>query len=421
MKYILHNFKMIVKHLHSNGWVLGELFLVFIVMWYLCDSLGCMKYTFYRPLGYDINHVYQLELATGGVAHDTSMTDAEKTIAIARRLEKVREIEAVSMCYWSLPMCGNNSYSQLNITDSIGLNLRQIRCTDSYMDVFRFSQDPQRLFADMPANDSYLMLSQGACEYYKKKYPQFSLDTPLGYGNGSDMNKKQAGIIGAFRTYRYGADAQWFFQRIDENLITDASREGWNISMIFRVKPDADGPDFRQYFLESVAPKLDMDNMFVVDAIPYEQQQKEFEILYGDTDRVNTHTVVVMFLLVNVFLGLVGTFWFRTRRRRSEIALRLSVGSTRRQIRGLLIGEGLLLLTLIAIPAAIVCYNVAISEPTLGNSPLISVWPVKWSFFRFLLGTIGAWLLIALMVVIGIWFPAQQAMNIQPAEALREE
>ena len=36
-------------------------------------------------------------------------------------------------------------------------------------------------------------------------------------------------------------------------------------------------------------------------------------------------------------------------------------------------------------------------------------------------GLVGAWLLIALMVVIGIWFPARQAIKIQPAEALHEE
>jgi len=46
---------------------------------------------------------------------------------------------------------------------------------------------------------------------------------------------------------------------------------------------------------------------------------------------------------------------------------------------------------------------------------------VEWSFLRFLLGSLGAWLLIALMVVIGIWFPARQAIKIQPAEALHEE
>ena len=79
------------------------------------------------------------------------------------------------------------------------------------------------------------------------------------------------------------------------------------------------------------------------------------------------------------------------------------------------------MLTLVTLPAMIVCYNVGIAEFTMEHTELITTWPVKWSFLRFLLGSLGAWLLIALMVVIGIWFPARQAIKIQPAEALHEE
>lgn len=50
MKFILHNLRMIWSRFRSNGWVLAELFLVFVVMWFLCDSLGCLKYTFYPVL-----------------------------------------------------------------------------------------------------------------------------------------------------------------------------------------------------------------------------------------------------------------------------------------------------------------------------------------------------------------------------------
>ena len=144
-------------------------------------------------------------------------------------------------------------------------------------------------------------------------------------------------------------------------------------------------------------------------------------MMNGDTDKVNSQAVVVLFLLVNVFLGLIGTFWFRTRRRRSEIALRMAMGSTRGGVFRLLIGEGLLLLALVTLPAMVVCYNVGMAEFTIGRTSLISTWPIEWSVIRFLAGSLGAWLLIALMVVIGIWFPARQAMKIEPAEALHEE
>lgn len=132
-------------------------------------------------------------------------------------------------------------------------------------------------------------------------------------------------------------------------------------------------------------------------------------------------TIVVLFLLGNVFLGLIGTFWVRTRRRRSEIALRLAMGSTKQQVFSLLMGEGLLLLALVTLPAMLICYNVGIGEFTIGRTALIATWPVEWSMIRFLIGSLAAWLLIALMVMMGIWYPARQAMKIEPAEALHEE
>ena len=97
------------------------------------------------------------------------------------------------------------------------------------------------------------------------------------------------------------------------------------------------------------------------------------------------------------------------------------MGSTKSQVFRLLTGEGLLLLTIVALPAMLVCYNIGMAELTIGRTELISTWPVKWGVLRFLLGSLGAWLLIALMVMMGIFFPARQAMRIEPAEALHEE
>lgn len=419
MKFIVHNLHMIWARFRNNGWVLAELFLVFIVMWFLCDSLGCLKYTFYRPLGYDIEHVYRLTMIMGGESRDTSMTRADKYLGILEKLEKEPSVESAFLSYWGLPMDGNNSFNSIAANDTVGLNGRMIHATGGYTRVFRMGEDAKRLFADMPTDENHVMLTAEAFKYFKEKLPDFSLDTPLTW-YGDSVNIIQSGMIGNVRSYRYGENSECFFQRLDENVIKkDYSDERAQVA--FRVKAAADSPDYRSRFISEIAPRLDMDNMFVADVVPYDEQQLQFEVMRGDTDKVNTQTVVVLFLLVNVFLGLIGTFWFRTRRRRSEIALRLAMGSTKGQIFRLLTGEGLLLLTLITIPAMIVCYNVGIAELKIGRTDLISTWPVEWSFIRFLLGSLGAWILMAFMVVTGIWFPARQAMKIQPAEALHEE
>ena len=420
MKFILHNLRMIWSRLRSNGWVLAELFLVFIVMWFLCDSLGCLKYTFYRPLGFNIDHVYTLTTVIGGPTNDTTLTNADRYLRALQKLEQEPSVEAATLCYWSLPMNGSNSYNSLAAQDTIGVNARIINATGGYINVFRMSDDPQRPFAKTPSGWDNVMLSQAAFDRFQKRMPTFSLDTPLSKYGDSTSVVTQGGKIEAFRTYRYGSDAVCFFYRIDENLIKTQFTDDW-AQIVFRVKPVADGPDYRTNFIREIAPRLDVDDLFVADAVPYTEQQLQFEVMNGDTDKVNSQAIVVLFLLVNVFLGLIGTFWFRTRRRRSEIALRLAMGSTKNQVFRLLAGEGLLLLALVTLPAMIICYNIGIAEFTIGRTELISTWPVEWSFVRFLLGSLGAWFLIALMVMVGIWFPARQAMKIQPAEALHEE
>lgn len=420
MKFILHNLRMIWSRLRSNGWVLAELFLVFIVMWFLCDSLGCMKYTFYRPLGYNIDHVYSLTMISGGASKDTALTRADKYLDILKKLEQEPAVEAATLCYWSLPMSGNNSNNSLAAQDTIGVNARLVNATGGYTKVFRFREDAARPFAGMPAGGEHVMLSEEAVNSFRKRMPTFSLDTPLSYYGDSTTKVRQEGVIGAFRSYRYGKDARWYFFRQDENLIKKNYADEY-AQIVFRVKPAADSGDFRANFIKEIAPRLDTDNLFVADAVPYTEQQLQFEVMNGDTDKVNTQAIVVLFLLVNVFLGLIGTFWFRTRRRRGEIALRLAMGSTKAQVFRLLTGEGLLLLALVTIPAMIICFNVGLAEFTIGRTELISTWLVEWGFGRFMLGSLAAWLLIAAMVTVGICFPAWQAMKIQPAEALHEE
>ena len=65
------------------------------------------------------------------------------------------------------------------------------------------------------------------------------------------------------------------------------------------------------------------------------------------------------FLLLNNFLGLLGTFWFRTQQRRSEIALHKAHGATDRAIFSRLLSEGILLLAIVTPVALLIDYNLA--------------------------------------------------------------
>lgn len=129
---------------------------------------------------------------------------------------------------------------------------------------------------------------------------------------------------------------------------------------------------------------------------------------------VITYLSVAGFFLINAFLAVLGTFWFRTQQRREELAVRLVAGATPRSLMGLLMGEGALLVTMAYVPALIVAFN-------LGHAELVQTWPVEWSGIRFLSGGLITYALLLAITAFSIWFPARQAMKIQPAEALHGE
>ena len=139
------------------------------------------------------------------------------------------------------------------------------------------------------------------------------------------------------------------------------------------------------------------------------------EMLREKVEQAKGYITVIFFFLINVLLGIVGTFWFRTQQRHSEMGLRMAMGASRYSIFGSLLGEGLLLLATAMVPAIFIIFNMAKLD-VMQITPI----PVALSgriIFAFLF-TLGV---EAAMILIGISFPAWKAMHLQPADVLHEE
>lgn len=133
----------------------------------------------------------------------------------------------------------------------------------------------------------------------------------------------------------------------------------------------------------------------------------------GVKSELQNQIAVMGFLLFNIFLGIIGTFWFRTEQRKGEMGLRIALGSTRFSLKGIMIAE-LLLLTLIAIPVLLICFNLHVSELTKG-------FYMDYTIARFVAGFFITYLVMAVMIILGIWYPAHQMARLEPADALRYE
>ena len=58
-----HLFKLIYNQRRSNGWIVLELFLIFILIWVLVDFFSVLYLTARTPVGADITNTYLVKLS----------------------------------------------------------------------------------------------------------------------------------------------------------------------------------------------------------------------------------------------------------------------------------------------------------------------------------------------------------------------
>lgn len=412
--------KQIKNEKRSNGWLCVELCIVFMVLWYVVDWMYVTARTYYEPMGLDITDTYYLEMGVKDSKSQSFILKDQLDVSYGEdfvdRLRRLPEVEAVSLSYFSRPYFGGNSASDVRI-GSLDRCILKRQVTPDFFRVFRYeSADGGGYEPLMHALEAdQVVVSENILSSEEEK--KMSL---LGQNLVEWADTTHAKRIGALaKKVRY-SDYYPIFRdmfmavRLDEKKVLAEDMDAWlgTMEVCVRVKPGT-GADFPERLMKLSGSQLAVGNLFIVKVHDYEQIRDDFQRSFSN--KVQMHVWMMVFLLMNIFLGIIGTFWFRTQHRRSELALHLVLGSTRRQLWGRLHQEGLWLLTLSAVPAWVVCY-------LMGEMDLVvSSFTVEWSWARFLITLVITYLLMALLIAFGISFPARQAMRIQPAQALREE
>ena len=135
--------------------------------------------------------------------------------------------------------------------------------------------------------------------------------------------------------------------------------QGWYNEITVRVK-DGMEKDFIENLLADSESQFRVGNLYLAGVQSFDRIAKAYNL--GRKQALTSKFIVMSFLLVNIFLGLLGTFWFRTRQRYSEIALMKVTGATARKVFMTQIGEGLVLLACITPVAAAIEINMAMME-----------------------------------------------------------
>ena len=413
-------FTQIRNEWRSNLWLALELLVVSVVMWYIIDLLYCRMATYLEPRGFDTEHCYLINM---GVLTDkspdyTPYSDTHKQSdevrELVERLRRRPEVEVVSLSLSAYPYNGSNGSAEVDY-DTLHAPRWTIRriVTPDFVRVFRYQGargETSEQLAEILERGDFL-----ASDNLYRKYgvPMTSL-----------VGKNEFHLFGdTTQTYRLGAALQnvrWddysqastsYSMVYNMNLLPDDWINADN-ELCVRVRANRD-QNFMENLKADSEKQFRIGNLYISDIKSFKDIRRSFQ--QGDTSQMRILVVGMGFLLLNIFLGLLGTFWFRTQQRRGEIALHKAMGATDGAVFGRLMSEGIFLLLIVTVPAIIIDIVLAHFELNSWRNGTT----LEWSRMAFCVAS--TFILIAAMIGVGIGIPARRAMKVQPAEALHDE
>lgn len=417
---IRHIFLLIWNQRKSNAWLWMELILVSIFLWGIVDYLYVTGKNYYTPLGFDIKHTYQIVLTELSDRSDRYIPQAKKTTTLgedfltaADRIRTYPGVEYVSISNGGIPYAYGERYRNVTI-DTFSVNIKYFSVTPSFFKVFH-TPIPETKTAGLnrETGEPYVIV---VTEDVVDEIPGGFKPGHLLYRDESDsIPYTIRGISSPIRSNEYAkAYPSAFFILTDQEIATDCEEgDSYMVEICVRVTPEADR-DFASRFQKDMSQQMQIGNLYLMDVESLSDIRHTYISSHGAESDLRTRLSIAFFLLINIFLGIIGTFWFRTEYRKGEMGLRMALGSTRNQLRQLLMQEGIVLLVVAFIPALLISLNAAYLE--LINTELMS-----FTWLRFLICQGITFLLVSGMIILGIWLPARRVARLEPANALHYE
>ncbi|WP_211830348.1 ABC transporter permease [Porphyromonas levii] len=417
---IKHIFKIIRNESKSNLALWLELAVVSVFLWFIVDNIYVTLSMYYKPLGFDIKHTYMMKLGYLSEASEGYRADytEEQQIGfienIMERLTHDPKVEAAAFCMQSAPYEGSWRSTSL-YRDTFQVNSLYRYVSPDFFKVYKYQS----------VNGS----TDELVEALKRREWIVTPDivealapdgtNPIGMivnQNKEDAMKGEGATVGAIskpvRLDDFDDFSSYYAFPMGYNIFKYyASQDIQYFQFPIRVKAEED-KDFRHYFWSQLAPRLKAGNFYPQEITYVPDNKASFQ--RSQTNELKTKMLLVFFLLVNIFLGVMGVFWFRTQARRQQIGLRMVLGDTPRGVLNKFYIEGLLILVTAMIPSMIVMH-------VLSRNEMVNVEYMDFTIQRFLIGLAITFGLLCTMIMIGIWLPARKAINMSPAVALAEE
>ena len=427
---IRHLLKLVWHRKRANALIMTEIFLSFLIV-FAVATIAISLYSRWRsPLGFEWQNVWTMEVEVSATEHHPEGTrttpetsSAEKNHAqltaegvdrLMREIRSFPQVEAAGAD--SMP-----PYGQRTWTTQLGYKGHQVHvyadtATDDFAKVMKLQILKGRWFTDDDESQNYqaIVLDADAAKALFGNQEPIGQKLPAKEFNEDSSLPNDFRVVGVIAPYRkYGEFTQrglnMVFFRVP-NVVRNAPTHG-NFTIgpeanhiLIRVRPGTPA-SFEAELSDRLRPGA--------SGITYRIRRLDAErktMLRTSIAPVAALSVVALFLILMVALGLTGVLWQTVTRRTREIGLRRAVGASGSGVRAQVIGEVAVLVTLAVILATIVIAQL----PLLGAFRLTTPGEVAVGF------SVALAAIYAITLLCGA-YPSWLASTVDPAEALRYE
>ena len=435
-------FKLILKNLWArrkrNGWLLAELILVALLSWAIFDPVIVVTHDRMLPLGYDADRLClvsmdALQPSAPGYNSLSTGTDAlmDSYLHIIDRVRLYPNVEqATPLMGFSYPGSQGSSSNSFRVegdtaADGTNVYIVEFLPHTHFFETYGFHPgkglSPAEL-SDYAYGENDLVIDENTLDY------MFHTDDPRRkrFWKYNEKDTTYINIIGSVGSVKFYSDQRPVPLAFLPGKAEDMAREyiPADARILIRLKEGVSMDRFLHDFKPWMLQNLRAGNLYARDLKTYQQGIDEVEF-NTSTPIYRRNLLVAVFFLVNLCLGVVGTFWLQTRTRREEVGVMLSFGATPGHIVRLLLGEGAVLTTIGTFVGCFIYLQYGISE---GFSKGAMYWdilrPEYWTDFfwaHFFIVSLIVYAVLLVVVSIGVCIPARKISRIPPTEALRDE
>ena len=396
-----HLFTLIWNRRRANVLLISEVFFSFVVLFGVSAVLIRVGNNYLAPHGFDYADVWRLHVRAG---QGQKMPRAELN-DVLRQVQALPGVRTVALTGGNVPFVFNTNTSEFAYQGRKSPVSNVYAADDHYAAVLQLHLREGRWFepADDGSNHRPVVISQDLRESLFGNAPAlgkiFTWSEP-----GKDPKPADEFLVtGVADNVRMDNDFAAAQPSVWQRLLPYDTTHWETATVLVRVAP-GQGGELQERIARTVAGVT---------------RQWTTEVRVVNNDRLSKRrytlvpvvglSIVGLFLIINVALGLFGVLWYNISQRRAEIGLRRAMGATGAGIGAQFLGEMLVVTT----------FGVVLGGLLAVQFPLLSAFDLPSGIYLLAIA-------VAAVAVYGITagcalYPSRLAAAIQPAVALREE